>query len=221
MILLIITVAGTAGGTGRTTTALGLALAAGAAGHEAVVIDGDKQLGHFADQATTTMLAQAVFDERTAPPLRVLPMTVEDTERWVTDRAPSERVSIIDPTVTHQTPLFQHSDAVVVPMASDDFRTVRDLLPLRFRMVTEEVGTPLYVLVHSVNRHDQTRLGRDVQAVLEDEPVTVLDTQVPYSTRFFRAMGSHVQVEDWLALGEAFAPVWTELSRRIATSTAR
>ncbi|GAA2610201.1 AAA family ATPase [Actinomadura fulvescens] len=212
---MIIAVAGTVGGIGRTTTALGLATAATAAGADVVVVDGDPQHDGDAAARGITALAQMLGHQ---PPLRVLSLTADETIRWAAGQGSATQVSTLDLPGFNQQSVLAVAHAVVVPVPEGDMRTIGSLLPLRFRMVTAESGAPVFVLVHSVQ--DVSGGPDDTWRVaLSGLGVQPLDSRLPYSTRIAQAARSPWS-SDWTALAEEYAPVWAELRSRLGLADA-
>ncbi|MFF4409780.1 hypothetical protein [Streptomyces sp. NPDC001404] len=212
---MIIAVAGTGGGTGRTVTALGLASAAAAEGHNTVLIDGD-HYQHDAAAAARGVTALAEMLGHT-PPLQVLPLGWQETVRWAGGQGPAEQISILDLPCTNQEDVLAIAQAVVIPLPEGDRKLLPTLFPTRFKMVAAENGAPCFALVHSVRRpagaSPRTTAYDDA---LEDTLVEPLSTRIPYSILVREIAADTPWGGDWAAFASLFAPAWAELRDRLA-----
>ncbi|MEV7083331.1 hypothetical protein AB0N88_33075 [Streptomyces sp. NPDC093516] len=207
---MIIAVAGAAGGMGRTMTALGLASAAAAEGHDTVLVDGDPH-NHDAAAAARSVTALAEILGRT-PPLRILPLGWEETVRWARSESRSGQVSILDLSSVNQEAVLAVAQAVVVPVPVSGRKVLSSLFPTRFQLVAAESGAPCFALVHSVN----PRLAVHDDEVT-DNHVQLLRAQIPYSKRIRQIFDTGSPWDsDWVLFAKIFAPAWAELRERLS-----
>ncbi|MFF1712156.1 hypothetical protein [Streptomyces sp. NPDC058268] len=202
------------GGTGRTTTALGLAAAASATGQDTILVDGDS-FQHDAEAALRSVTAMAKTLNRT-PPLRVLPLSPEETTRWVTtDNPRADQVTILDLPRRAPDDVLGAVDAVLIPLKAGDMVGVHragGAADTRFRMVATENGAPCFALIHSDQLHFASRHAGD--GLIQDERIQLLDARVPHSIEVKRIAGSPWG-SNWSLFAALFAPSWEELRGRL------
>ncbi|RJL20180.1 hypothetical protein [Bailinhaonella thermotolerans] len=120
---MIVVVAGGMGGTGRTTTALGMAAAAAADQHPVTLIDSDR--GGYATAVVRDVVALA---ELLQAPVKALAGEPSEVLGWVAARAPGGEVVVVDLPPGDQSDAVCAADMVVIPVPPPQ-RPLRQLAP--------------------------------------------------------------------------------------------
>jgi chromosome partitioning protein len=203
---MIIAITNTKGGSGKTTTAMLLAEAAGRAGHTAQVLDADPQ-------GSATDWAQEAEDAGD-PITRYAVTTVNRSSlRRIAERSEAEWIFIDtppgDPATIDQA--IQLADFVIVPTApspGDFYRTVSTIQSLG--------DTPLAVLL-TISHSRRKKLHDQIIQLCDDMDLVRFETEIPNRVGIAESWFADTQKLDLAG----YQDVYTELSTALRTHMQR